>query len=108
MTDTREVMEMAQQPVAYLAWRDGKPCYEGEDVVCADPVWPVDSDDDRTSMPVYAGAAPAAQPDARKVIEQMVVALRELTPSYAPQESASMRMGVAAIQAGQQWLEVNK
>ena len=58
--------------------------------------------------PRSAGAAPAAQPDARKVIEQMVVALRELTPTYAPQESASMRMGVAAIQAGQQWLEVNK
>ena len=40
------------EPVAYLAWRDGKPCWD-EDCVCQDAVYPVDSDDDRTSMPVY-------------------------------------------------------
>ena len=44
---------MKPEPVAYLAWRDGKPCYEGDDAVCEDAVWPVDSDDDRTSTPVY-------------------------------------------------------
>ena len=105
MTDTREVMEMAQQPVAYLAWRDGKPCYEGEDVVCADPVWPVDSDDDRTSMPVYAGAAPAAQPDARKVIEQMAGALENAVPTNWSNSSTDEHRN--AIQAGQKWLEEN-
>ena len=46
--------DLIGKPVAYLAWRDGKPCYEGEDAVCEDAVWPVDGDDDRTSMPVYA------------------------------------------------------
>ena len=53
-----------QEPVAYLAWRDGKPCYEGDDAVCEDAVWPVDSDDDRTSTPVYlaAGAQQVAVP----------------------------------------------
>ena len=43
----------SKEPVAYLAWRDGKPCWEGDDCVCADAVYPVDMDDDRTSMPVY-------------------------------------------------------
>jgi len=41
-----------EQPIAYLAWRDGEPCWD-EDCVCQDPVYPVDADDDRTSMPVY-------------------------------------------------------
>lgn len=52
-----------QEPVAYLAWRDGKPCWEGDDCVCADAVYPVDSDDDRTSMPLFraAGAQPVQQ-----------------------------------------------
>jgi hypothetical protein len=45
-------------PIAYIAWRDGKPCYEGDDAVCEDAVWPVDFDDDRTSMPVYLHPAP--------------------------------------------------
>ena len=45
------------EPVAYLAWRDGKPCWD-EDCVCQDAVYPVDSDDDRTSMPVYLHPAP--------------------------------------------------
>jgi hypothetical protein len=49
-----------QEPVAYLAWRDGKPCWEGDDCVCADAVYPVDHDDDRTSMPVYL--APQQRP----------------------------------------------
>ena len=52
-----------QEPIAYLAWRDDKPCYEGDDAVCEDAVWPVDSDDDRQSMPVYLNpAAPAPEP----------------------------------------------
>lgn len=42
-----------QEPIAYLAWRDGKPCWDGDDCVCQDAVYPVDFDDDRTSMPVY-------------------------------------------------------
>lgn len=41
-----------QEPVAYLAWREGQPSWD-EDCVCQDPVYPVDEDDDRTSMPVY-------------------------------------------------------
>ena len=51
---------LAQQgkPVAYLAWRDGKPCYAGDDAVCEDAVWPLDADDDRESMPVYTVALP--------------------------------------------------
>lgn len=48
------------EPVAYLAWRDGKPCYEGDDAVCEDAVWPVDWDDDRESMPVYTADQLAA------------------------------------------------
>ena len=51
----------AAEPVAYIAWKDGKPCYEGDDAICEDAVWPVDSDDDRTSMPVCAALQPAAQ-----------------------------------------------
>ena len=47
-----------QEPVAYLAWRDGKPCWEGDDCVCQDAVYPVDHDDDRTSMPVYLSPQP--------------------------------------------------
>ena len=47
------------EPVAYLAWRDGKPCWD-EDCVCQDAVYPVDEDDDRTSMPVYTH--PVKQP----------------------------------------------
>lgn len=48
-----DAQAVPQEPVAYLAWRDGKPCWEGEDCVCQDAVYPVDHDDDRTSMPVY-------------------------------------------------------
>ena len=46
--------EMLGEPVAYLAWRDGKPSYEGDDAVCEEAVWPVEDGDNRTSMPVYA------------------------------------------------------
>jgi len=52
------INEPDAEPVAYLAWRDGKPCYEGDDAVCEDAVWPVDADDDRTSRPVYLHPAP--------------------------------------------------
>jgi hypothetical protein len=50
------------EPVAYLAWRDGKPCYEGDDAVCEDAVWPCDVEDDRTSMPVYLAPQPQREP----------------------------------------------
>ena len=50
------------EPVAYLAWRDGQPCWD-EDCVCQDAVYPVDSDDDRTSMPVYLHPAPKPMTD---------------------------------------------
>jgi len=45
-----------QKPVAYVAWRDGKLCWDSDDCVCEDAVYPVDWDDDRTSMPVYLAA----------------------------------------------------
>ena len=45
-----------KEPVAYLAWRDGQPSWD-EDCVCQDAVYPVDEDDDRTSMPVYTHPA---------------------------------------------------
>ena len=63
-------MQDVLKPVAYLAWRDGKPCYEGDDAVCEDAVWPVDDDDDRTSMAVYT-----SPPDHTKA---MRLALEEL------------------------------
>ena len=47
-----------QTPIAYIAWRDGNPCWD-EDCVCTDAVWPADGDDDRVSMPVYI--APGAK-----------------------------------------------
>ncbi len=56
-----EADKTQQEPIAYLAWRDGKPCWEGEDCVCEHAVYPVDHDDDRTSMPVYL-AAPVQRP----------------------------------------------
>lgn len=58
-----------QEPTAYLAWRDNKPCWEGDDCVCEDAVYPVDGDDDRTSMPLYL-AAGAAQPVSVAVPEE--------------------------------------
>ena len=53
-----DAQAVPQEPVAYLAWRDGKPCWEGDDCVCEDAVYPVDHDDDRTSMPVYLSPQP--------------------------------------------------
>ena len=50
----------AGEPVAYIAWKNDKPCYEGDDAICEDAVWPVDSDDYRTSMPVFTAPQPAA------------------------------------------------
>jgi hypothetical protein len=41
------------EPVGYLAWKDGKPCWKGDDCVCEDAVYPVCSDDDRTSKAIY-------------------------------------------------------
>ena len=45
------------EPVAYLAWRDGKPTWD-EDCICKDPVYPTWHDDNRASMPVYLHPAP--------------------------------------------------
>jgi peptidoglycan hydrolase CwlO-like protein len=70
-----EEMLSKQEPVAYLAWRDGKPCYEGDDAVCEDAVWPVDIDDDRTSMPVYA--APVDQQAEIERLEKELSAVNE-------------------------------
>ena len=41
------------EPVGYLAWKDGKPCWKGDDCVCEDAVYPVCSDDDRMSKAIY-------------------------------------------------------
>jgi hypothetical protein len=70
-TDPAISKEAAVEPVAYLAWRDGNPCYEGDDAVCEDAVWPVDFDDDRTSMPVYT-----SPPDHTAEIDSMKAAMR--------------------------------
>lgn len=32
--------EQAGEPVAYIAWKNDKPCYEGDDAICEDAVWP--------------------------------------------------------------------
>jgi hypothetical protein len=40
------------EPIGYLAHRDGKPSWD-DDCVCKDPVYPVDSDDDRVSVAIY-------------------------------------------------------
>jgi len=47
-----------QEPIGYLAFRDGKPSWD-EDCVCEDAVYPVDADDDRVSVAIYT----APQPD---------------------------------------------
>ena len=65
-------MQDVLKPVAYLAWRDGKPCYEGDDAVCEDAVWPVDYDDDRTSMAVYLASPPDHTAAMRLALEALV------------------------------------
>jgi len=45
-------LKLNEDPVGYIAWKDGEPCWS-EDCVCQDPVYPADEYDDRTSMPVY-------------------------------------------------------
>jgi hypothetical protein len=67
----------AVEPVAYLAWRDGNPCYEGDDAVCEDAVWPVDFDDDRTSMPVYT-----APQDHTAEIERLTKCLKKANSNH--------------------------
>lgn len=47
-----------QEPIGYLAFRDGKPSWD-EDCVCEDDVYPIDADDDRVSVAIYT----APQPD---------------------------------------------
>ncbi len=81
-TDTLEADAPAvpQEPVAYLAWRDGKPCWEGDDCVCADAVYPVDHDDDRTSMPVYLAPQPQRP---RLTDEEILEVLTNIDPFTA-------------------------
>ena len=94
--------EQAGEPVAYIAWKDGKPCYEGDDAICEDAVWPVDSDDDRTSMPVYTAPQPAAQEQtsAVPVVRQMVRALDLAAPYFTHNNQVT-----AALAAGQKYLQ---
>ena len=60
-----------KEPVAYLAWRDGQPSWD-EDCVCQDAVYPVDEDDDRTSMPVYTHPAHDDTALLRQALEALV------------------------------------
>ena len=65
------------EPVGYLAWKDGKPCWEGDDCVCEDAVYPVCSDDDRTSKAIYtADQVRLAIADALCVAEKETAELR--------------------------------
>lgn len=66
--------EQPQEPVAYLAWKDGKPCYEGDDGVCEEAVWPVDDEDDRISMPVYTHPAPKVEQPAHESSNTKILA----------------------------------
>jgi hypothetical protein len=50
MLDAAPTVE--QNPIGYLAHRNGKPSWD-DDCVCKDPVYPVDQDDDRVSVPIY-------------------------------------------------------
>ena len=76
ITAAREYLAVPEQePVAYLAWRDGKPCYDADDAVCEDAVWPVDGDDDRTSMPV--SLHPAPEPVNQMLLEALKMALHQ-------------------------------
>lgn len=68
-----DAQAVPQEPVAYLAWRDGKPCWEGDDCVCQDAVYPVDHDDDRTSMPVYLSPQPQRPRLTDEEIDEMAV-----------------------------------
>ena len=70
-----------QEPVAYLAWRDGKPCWDGDDCVCEDAVYPVDHDDDRTSMPVYLAPQPQRPRLTDAEIHELLVS--EIYPNFA-------------------------
>ena len=65
----------AQGAVAYLAWKDGKPCYEGDDGVCEEAVWPLDDTDDRTSMPVYTHALPAQPAEPLTALKDVEISL---------------------------------
>ena len=100
LADTGETM-----PVAYLAWRDGNPCYEGDDAVCEDAVWPVDFDDDRTSMPVYT-----SPPDHTAEIERLTKCLKKANSNHeeferlwylatdkSDSQKASMRLALEAL-----------
>ena len=66
------------EPVGYLAWKDGKPCWEGDDCVCEDAVYPVCSDDDRTSKAIYT---------ADQVRQAIADALAKREPDYEQSET---------------------
>ena len=107
--------EQVGEPVAYIAWKNDKPCYEGDDAICEDAVWPVDSDDYRTSMPVFTAPQPAAQEStsAVPVVEQLVEALSRNRIMAADADGnytkeVTPRIITAAIVAGQKYLKENK
>lgn len=47
----------AYKQVGYMAHIDGKPCWDADDVVCVDAVWPAGPDDDRVSVPIFTREA---------------------------------------------------
>ena len=106
----------AGKPVAYIAWKNDKPCYEGDDAICEDAVWPVDSDDYRTSMPVFTAPQPAAQEptSAVPVVEQLVEASTMLL-SYTiacegllnAKPAGQIDIARDAIEAGKKFIKEN-
>ncbi len=87
-----------QEPVAYLAWRDGKPCWEGDDCVCEDAVYPVDHDDDRTSMPVYL----APQPQRPRLTDDEIV---EWTDAVIRKEAFNRPIAIEIAKQAARWAE---
>jgi len=83
-----------EQPIAYLAWRDGEPCWD-EDCVCQDPVYPVDTDDDRTSMPVYT--RPSNLIAQRNALEQALEVLYLKNNAGLPTYDSMVNQTIIAI-----------
>jgi hypothetical protein len=55
----RLLKDATEKPIGWIAWEKGEAAWS-EDCVCHEPVYPVDGDDTRTSMPLYTGAQVAA------------------------------------------------
>lgn len=71
---------LSVEPVAYLAWRNGKPAWDREDCVCEDDVYPTELYDTCTSMAVFtidqlnterAAARVQALSEAMQAVEQI-------------------------------------